>query len=195
MNWLDILLVLLAGASVVSAFLRGFTRELVGLAAVIAALLLGYWFYGMVAGCLEPYLSSRQLANLLGFLAIFGAVMLVGALVGRLLRAVLKVAGLSFFDRMLGAGFGFVRAVLIAAALMTAFLAFAPGRKTPRAIVESRLAPYVMAAGRACVAMAPHELRDGFHAGYGEIRELWQGSLKKLPASPSKHKDKDESSI
>ena len=38
----------------------------------------------------------------------------------------LRTIGLSFFDRLLGAGFGLVRGLLIAIALLTAFMAFGP---------------------------------------------------------------------
>lgn len=195
MNWLDIVLLLVAGVSVISAFMKGFTRELVGFVAAIAALLLGSWFYGTAAGYLMPYVSSKRLANLLGFLVVFGLVILLGAIVARLLRTVMKVAGLSFVDRVLGAGFGFVRAVLVAIALLMAVMAFSPKGQPPRAVVQSHLAPYVMDAARVCTAMAPYELREGFRSTYDEVRALWKGALKKIPALPSEHKEKDEGSI
>jgi membrane protein required for colicin V production len=187
MNWLDILLMLLLAASVISAFMKGLTRELVGLVAVICALLLGSWFYGMVAGYLLPYLNSRTLANVVGFILVFGVVIMLGALVGRILRGFMKITGLSFIDRLLGAVFGFVRGVLYAAAVLIAVMAFTPGRKTPQAIVHSSVAPYVMEVARGCVSVAPYELREGFRASYVEARSLWRGAVRK--ALPSKTKE------
>src|SRR5207302_9362497 len=53
---------------------KGFVRETLGLVSTIAGLVLAFWFYGIVAGMLEQFLSSRRLANLLGFLIVFVAV-------------------------------------------------------------------------------------------------------------------------
>ena len=82
------------------------------------------------------------MANFCGFLMVFVGVMMLGSLVGFILSKVLKVTGLSFFDRLLGAAFGIMRGVLIAAALVMAMLAFAPGAgRKPDAVAHSRLAP------------------------------------------------------
>lgn len=196
MNWLDIVLLVLAAGSVISAFMKGFTRELVGLGAAVTGLLVASWFYGTAAGYLMPYVSSKAVANLLGFLAVFCVMVLLGALLGRLLRGVMKVAGLSFFDRLAGAAFGFARAVLLAVAVVLAVMAFSGGRKPPQALVKSRLAPYVMDAARACAAMAPYELREGFRSSYAEVKSLWNEALKKgIRALPSKHKENHEREI
>jgi len=196
MNWLDIVLLILVGGSVVSAFLKGFSRELVGFVAVIAALVLSAWFYGTVSGYLLPYLSSRAVANFVGFIVVFCAVLALGGLVGRLLKSLMKVAGLSFLDRLLGAAFGFARGFLVAVALLVAIMSFAPDRKVPRAVVESRLAPYVMDAARACASMAPYELREGFRNSYEEVRTIWRGSLRKgSRLLPRNDKERNEREI
>lgn len=173
MNWLDIVLLILVVGSVVSAFAKGLTRELVGFVTVIAALVVSIWFYGTVGGYLLPYVKSRSVANLCGFLIAFFGIMLIGGLVGQIMKRIMKVAGLSFFDRALGAIFGLVRGVLVSIALVMAAMAFTPGDGAPRAVVESRLAPYVIDAARGCAAIAPYELRQGFRRSYEEVKGIW----------------------
>jgi membrane protein required for colicin V production len=125
-----------------------------------------------------------------GFLLVFCLIIALGALVGRILRGFMKVTGLSFIDRFFGAIFGFVRGMLFAAALLIAIMAFAPGRKTPQAIVQSSISPYVMEVARGCVSVAPYELREGFRSSYDEVRSLWRGAVNKsIRALPSKSKD------
>jgi uncharacterized membrane protein required for colicin V production len=51
------------------------------LAAVVLGILLGAWFYGRVAEYLEPHVSSPMAAKLGGFLMVFFAVVLLGAIV------------------------------------------------------------------------------------------------------------------
>jgi membrane protein required for colicin V production len=91
----------------------------------------------------------------------------------------MKAAGLSFVDRLLGAGFGVVRGLLIAIALVLALLAFTPGKSPPSAVVHSKVAPYVIDAARVAAAVAPHELKDGFRKSYAQVKTIWGNALKK----------------
>jgi membrane protein required for colicin V production len=179
MNWLDAVLAIIVLASVAASFRKGLSREIIGLASVVLGLVLGSWFYGNVASYLVQYLSSRALANFAGFLIVFCGVVLVGGLVSAIVGKFLKVTGLSFFDHLLGAAFGIVRGVLIAAAVIMAVLAFAPGDAPPQAVVNSRLAPYAASTARIFVAMAPRELKDGFRKTYAEVLEAWKHTLQK----------------
>lgn len=196
MNWLDIVLLLILAASVATSFKKGLTREVIGLVSVVAALLLGAWFYGTVAAYLAPHLSSRAAANLGGFLIVFCGVLLLGALVRWIVGKFLRVTGLSFFDHLLGAVFGALRGLLIAVGLIMGILAFSSGDQPPKAVVNSRLAPYVAYASRAFVAMAPHELKEGFRKTYGHAREAWERALRNgIHNAPQAEKGKNESPI
>ena len=195
MNWLDVLLGLILLSSVIRGLRRGFTRQIVGLVTVVLALLLGIWFYGFPAAWFAPYLSSAALAGAAGFFLIFFATMMAGAFVSRLVHGVLKATGLSFFDHVLGAGFGVLRGVLIAVAIVTGAMAFSRADKPPRAIVESRLAPYVVDAARVFASMAPYDLKQGFRKTYDQVRAAWNRALKNIPSIPSGEKKKDERQI
>jgi membrane protein required for colicin V production len=179
MNWLDVVLLLLLLASVVTSFSTGLTREILGLFSMLAALVLAIWCYGSAGAFLLPYVSSRGIANFCGFLIVFLIVLLLGAILGRVLRRFLRIAGLSFVDRLLGLGFGVVRGLLIAVALVLALLAFTPGKSPPNAVVQSRLAPYVIDAARVFAAVAPHELKERFHKSYEQVKTIWGTALKK----------------
>jgi membrane protein required for colicin V production len=196
MNWLDIVLLIVLLVSVVAAFRKGLSREVVGMVTLVAALVLGTWFYGFAGGYLAPYLSSRGLANFVGFLIVFFGVLMAGALVGYVINRFMKAVGLSFFDRALGGVFGFVRGMLISIAVVMAIMAFVPGRRPPQAVVESRLAPYMVDAARVCAAMAPYELRQGFRQSYEEVKSAWNNALRKgIQALPSKEKKANEREI
>lgn len=177
MNWLDIVLALIVIASVAASFRKGFTREVIGLVSVVLALVLGLWFYGTPGSFLAPYLSSQRMANFGGFLIVFFGVIVLGGIVSLVVGKFLKVTGLSFFDHLLGAGFGVVRGLFIAVALVAAIMAFATGDRPPEAVVHSRLAPYVAGASRLFAAVAPHEFKEGFQKNYAQARETWQKAV------------------
>jgi membrane protein required for colicin V production len=177
MNWLDVVLLAILAASVAMSFRKGLSREVIGLASVVLAIVLGIWFYGAAGAWLIPYLSSRALANFAGFLLVFCGVMLVGHLVSYIVGRFLKVTGLSIFDHLLGAVFGAVRGILISVALIMAIMAFSQGDKPPSSVVNSRTAPYVVDAARAFAALAPHELKEGFRKTYDQVKTAWGKAL------------------
>lgn len=190
MNWLDAILGVILLASVITSFRKGLSREIIGLIAVVLALILGLWFYGTAGGYLLPYLSSPRAANFAGFVLVFCVVMLLGGLVSFTVGKFLKVTGLSFFDHILGAGFGLVRGGLIGIALITAIMAFSPEDGPPRSVVHSRLAPYVIGGANVAAAMAPHELKQGFRKAYSQVKTAWGTAVDSKLRTSSADKDK-----
>jgi uncharacterized membrane protein required for colicin V production len=178
MNWLDVVLLILLAGSVASSLRKGLTRELIGFASVVLALVLGTWFYGMAGAFLLPYVSSPWVAKFAGFVLVFVAVVMLGGLVSAILGKVLKITGLSIVDHLMGAGFGFLRGMVAAVALVMALMAFAPGGKPPAAVADSHLAPYVVDAARIAATVAPHELREGVRKSYQQLETVWANTWK-----------------
>lgn len=179
MNWLDYLLIAILLFSAIQSFRRGFSREVIGLAAMFFAFILAMWFYGLAGSLVSPLVSSARTANMIGFALVVFAVLLLGAVVGWIVSRFLRTVGLSFFDRLLGAAFGCIRGALIAMALLTAWTVF--GEQTGAgaasgAVVHSRIAPYVLGASRLFVAIAPMDLKQSFHRYYSQAKSFWQSS-------------------
>ncbi len=172
MSWIDILLVVVIGFSVLSGFSAGFARVGVGFIATILGIFLGFWCYGIAGAYVLDYVSSRAVANLIGFFAIFIGVCLIGAIVGQLLAKLFKWIGLSWLDRLLGAGFGFLRGVVVAVALVTVLLAFSPS-PPPRSVVDSRLMPYMLDASNILATLTPRELKDAFRDTKDKVKKTW----------------------
>ncbi len=178
-NWLDYLIIAALAFSAFQSFRRGFTREVIGLGAAILALFLGMWFYGTAGSLIRLWVSSDRAADFLGFLMVAVTVLLLGALVGLVIRGFVRAVGLSFFDHVLGAVFGLIRGVIVAITLLMAFIAFGPRadpKTVPSAVVNSQLAPYLMEASAAFVGAAPAGLKQSFRETYSnakvEIRKL-----------------------
>jgi membrane protein required for colicin V production len=196
MNWLDVVLAIILIASIAAGFRRGLTRQIIGLVSGVLALLLGIWFYGNIGYYLLPYASSRALANAGGFAVVFCGVLLLGTLVSFVVGRFLRVTGLSIVDHILGAGFGLLRGLVFAIAIIMGAMAFSRGDRPPEAIVNSRMAPYVVDAARMFAAMAPHELKEGFRKTYAQVKAAWSDALEKgIRKLPSGDKKKDERQI
>ncbi len=172
MNWLDIVLALILCLSVIGGLIGGFARVGIGFAAAVLGVLCGLWFHGSAGSFFLPYVSHKGIANFLGFVLIFLTFLVLGAIAGKLLALLLKWTGLSWLDRLLGAAFGFVRALVAAIAILMAIMAFAPNRP-PRAVVESRLAPYFVDTAEFCASLAPREVREAVEDSCERTREAW----------------------
>jgi membrane protein required for colicin V production len=180
MNWVDYLLAIIIAASVLSGFMAGFARVGVGTAATFVGIFAGFWCYGLVAAHFVDYVSSQAVANLIGFFLVFLAIVTLGAIVGRLLAAVFKWIGLSWFDRLLGAGFGAVRGGLVVVALTTVLLAFAP-TPPPPSLVDSRFLPYVVDASNVLSLATPHQVKDAFRDTRDKVKHIWEEQVNHKP--------------
>jgi membrane protein required for colicin V production len=196
MNWLDFVLALILLASGIAGLRRGISRQVIGLVSGVLALLLGIWFYGTVGFYLLPYASSRTMANAGGFAIVFCCVLVLGALVSFAVGRFLNVTGLSIVDHFLGAAFGLLRGLVFAIAIIMGVMAFSRGDRPPEAIVNSRMAPYVVDAARVVAAMAPHELKEGFRRTYAQVKAAWSDALKKgIRKLPNGEMKRDERRI
>lgn len=198
MNWLDAVVLFILALSVIAGFRKGLSRQVVGLVSVVAAIVIGLWTYGLAGGWLEHIfnISSHRVASFAGFGLVFCGVMLLGSLTAFLIHKFLKLTGLSFFDRVLGAGFGVVRGTLISVALVLGIMAFSAEGKPPESVVRSRMAPYAVGAARVFAAMAPHEMREGFRRSYGQVKSAWEKTIEKeLRKMPKGQEAKDEKRI
>jgi membrane protein required for colicin V production len=112
---------------------------------------------------------------------VFLGVLIAGAIVGLLFGRLVRAAGLTVFDRVLGAAFGLVRGLLLAVALILAIVAFSSGPDggPPRAVVQSRFAPYVIDTAHLVASVAPRELKDSFRKHYDQVKSVWENALKK----------------
>ncbi|HKE22483.1 MAG TPA: CvpA family protein [Bryobacteraceae bacterium] len=199
MNWLDAVLLFIIALSVIHGFRKGLSKQIVGLISIVAAILIGLWTYGLAGAWLARYITSPHVANFAGFGLVFLGVMTAGSLVGYVIHKFLNFTGLSFFDRVLGAVFGVVRGTLISVAIILGIMAFSAEGKPPASIVDSRIAPYAVHAARAFAALAPHEMREGFHRTYAQVKAAWSGGEKniekKLRELPRTEKEKNEKRI
>ena len=154
--------------SVAGAAMEGFFREAFGLAGLVLGYLLAAWRYQRLAEWFAPHLKSQWLGEIAAFLIIFFAVLLAAGVAGRMARWMMKEAGLSALDRILGAVLGLLRGSLVVAIVLVAMAAFAPAAKW---LAGSQLAPYFLVAGRAAIWVAPSELRHRFYQGLDYLHQ------------------------
>jgi len=113
MTWFDYTVLLVIGLSALMAVLRGFVREVLSLAAWIIAFVAASTLAPQVAPMMPAAIPNEALRMLAGFLLVFGATWLAMILITLAIVELIKVAGLGFFDRVLGLLFGLARGGLV----------------------------------------------------------------------------------
>ncbi|MCY4187350.1 MAG: CvpA family protein [Bryobacterales bacterium] len=174
---LDIVLGVIVLGSVGGAAFNGLTKELLRIASLVVGLLVAMWGYGVLADYLVEWIPSAKIASVAAFALLMAGCLLAGALLARLLAGIWSIAGLGLLDRLLGAVFGALRGLLLAAALLLALVAFQPLDGTTDVVADSRIAPIVLNLARTAAVLAPESLRDAFLDGLELVGE-------RLPSAP-----------
>jgi membrane protein required for colicin V production len=168
--------------NVVAAAMQGFFAEALSMAGLVVGYIVAAWKYRSLAEWFESFLKNPWLAEILGFLIIFFAILLLFGIAARIARWIMKEAGLSGFDRFLGAVLGLLKGGLMVAVILMGMTAFQP---TSKLLQNSQLAPYFLVVGRAAIWLAPSELRARFYQGLDLIHQAPQ-KLTSSPSSPPK---------
>src|ERR1700733_593255 len=178
-DWIICLVLLL---NVVTAAMQGVFSEALTMAGLVVGYIVAAWQYRSLALWLEKFLKNDWLAEILGFLIIFFAVVILFGIAARIARWVMKESGLSSLDRFLGGVLGLAKGGLMVAVLLMGMTAFAP---TSKLLENSQLAPYFLVVGRAAIWLAPSALRARFFQGLDLLHHSPQ-NLNGTQASPAK---------
>jgi membrane protein required for colicin V production len=168
--------------NVIAAAMQGFFSEALSIAGLVVGYLVAAWQYRRLADWFETFLKNPWLAEVLGFLIIFFAILVLFGIAARVARWVMKQAGLRPLDRFLGALLGLLKGGLMVAVILMGMTAFEP---TSKFLANSQLAPYFLVVGNAAKWVAPAELRMRFDQGLDLLHQAPQ-KLNNTPATRAK---------
>jgi membrane protein required for colicin V production len=167
MNLFDGFLIALLAFSTITAFLRGIILEFFSLGGLIAGILIASWNYKHVAIILGYLITTPATAEIVAFLLIIIGIMVLSTILGKALNRTAHAIGLGFFDRLLGALFGFARGCLFGVAILMAIAAFLPHSVW---IADSRLSSYFLDGAHAVSFVVPHDLQQQILNGAQQLK-------------------------
>jgi membrane protein required for colicin V production len=149
--------------SVLVGLVRGVMREIVSLAGWVLGVVLAF-FLAAPVGAMLP-IESQVVQTALGAVLILAGVLVLAALLGALLRALMAAVKLSTLDRLLGGVFGFARAALVSGVAVM----LASGTQVPESEwwKQSMLLPWLQAGVALATPLLPESL--------DRLRDLAQG--------------------
>ncbi|KNZ30781.1 MAG: colicin V synthesis protein [Methylibium sp. NZG] len=119
LGWVDLVLLGVLLLSTLVGVVRGLVFEMLSVLGWVAAYFAAQWLTPQVAPCFPVGEAGSALNHGAAFAIAFIGALIVWGLAARLLRLLIRATPLSLLDRLLGAGFGFARGVIVLLALAT----------------------------------------------------------------------------
>lgn len=164
-NLFDVILIVIIAVAVIIGVIKGLVRQTIGIAAVILGVILAMRFFEPAAGVIGSVIRNKTLSKLLGFLAVFLGVIIIGGLVAWMVSKLMK-GPFKFVNHVLGAALGLVEGILICGVIVLAQMLF-PIDKTY--LYHSQLAPYCARMVKIVYRLVPQDLKDNFNETYKKL--------------------------
>lgn len=172
MNPYDVAVAFILAYCLIRGVFRGLIKELASLVAVLAGFYIANRFYPLMAEYIVYWFGKSAYTDVISAFILFTAVFLLISMLGVVIRYLMQVAFLGWLDRITGAIFGCLKAVLIAAVLMVFLTALLP--KNSRLIQESALAPHVTAISGTMAQVVSPELKQAYKKKIAELKRRWK---------------------
>jgi membrane protein required for colicin V production len=167
MSILDIIVMVIIGASCIYGITKGFIRDIFSLIAVIAGVIAALVGYPWAAGYLSALVPAGPPANLVGFALILLSVSIAVSILGVVISKAIAGADLSVYDRVAGACFGLIEGLVVASLIAVIASVLAPS-----AVSSSRIAPQLLRGVDAVITLLPSDTRKQIDTSKTTLKKL-----------------------
>jgi len=161
MNWLDIVIIVVAVLLGLAGLRQGIIRTVFGIAGLIGGIVLAGRYYDGLAALLSP--TGATWANIAAYAIILIATLIVASVIGWFVAKLVHIVMLGWLDRLVGCVLGVAIGSLLCAAILAIVGKYYPG--TEAVISQSVIAKFLMGGFPLLLALLPEEfdfIRDFF---------------------------------
>jgi membrane protein required for colicin V production len=151
MNWLDIVIIIVAVLLGIVGLRQGIIKTVFGIAGLIGGIVLAGRYYDELAAVLSP--SGATWVNIAAYAIILIATLIVAGVIGRLVAKLVHLVLLGWLDRLVGCILGVFIGGLLCAAILAIVVKYYPG--TEAVISQSGLARFLMERFPLLLALLP----------------------------------------
>ena len=163
---IDIAFVAILVVSGILAYIRGFVREVLSVAAWIGAALVTMWgFYGLRPYA-HKYIENPMVADAAAGGLLFLGSLIVFSIIASVLSRSVRESAASGFDRSLGFAFGVLRGVVLVSLLYLSAAWFWEGN-LPKPIVQARTFLLIDGSAKILLALVPSDARHSAEKATG----------------------------
>jgi membrane protein required for colicin V production len=171
MNGLDWVLFGVLFLGIFRGLWRGAITQIFGIIGALGGFLLAAHYYQNVASQAANLFPLLPRPEMIAFATLFILTWVCLSLLGRWLSSLFRKGGLGGLDRLLGAGVGAAKAILLAIILVAFLTFFLPDESS--VLRDSRLAPYVHQLARVLIKAAPPDAAKLFEKKRDELKKHW----------------------
>ena len=161
MNWLDIVIIVVAVLLGIAGLRQGIIKTVFGIAGLIGGIVLAGHYYSGLAVLLSP--AGATWANIAAYAIILIATLIIAGVIGWFVARLVHFTMLGWLDRLVGCILGVFIGSLLCAAVLAIVGKFYPG--TEAVISQSVIARFLMEQFPLLLALLPEEfdfIRDFF---------------------------------
>ncbi|HKM62181.1 MAG TPA: CvpA family protein [Acidisphaera sp.] len=164
MTWVDLAVLAIVAISGLLAFVRGFVREVLGIAAWVGAVIAAVWAFPQAQPEVARYVTNPDLIMPVTYGVVFVAVLILLLMVSHWIGALVRRSVLGGMDRSLGLLFGLARGAALVVAAYIAFGLVQPVDKWPEPVLQARALPFTYEGASWVVARLPEQYRPRLYA-------------------------------
>ena len=153
MNWLDIVIIVVAVLLGLVGLRQGIIRTVFGIAGLIGGIVLAGRYYGGLAAVLSP--GGATWASVAAYAIILIATLIVAGVIGWLVAKLVHFVALGWLDRLIGFILGVFVGGLLCAAVLAIISKYYPG--SVATISQSVIAKFLMSQFPLLLALLPKE--------------------------------------
>lgn len=160
MNSVDIGILIVFGISCLAGFMRGFTREILGLFTWFGSALATYIAVPLMGGLARGHIANPMIADAVTAIVLFIIFLIIFSLISGAVSNSVKRSNLGSIDRALGVSFGIARAIVVVCGIEIILSTFTLRPHQSEMIQHARFTPMIRRAADNLIFWLPQSVRD-----------------------------------
>jgi membrane protein required for colicin V production len=159
MTWVDAAAISIIILSALFSLVRGFVREMLGVAAWLGAAFAGLKGYQFVEPYVNSVVSLKSIVIPISIGIVFIVILIILSIISAWIGGKVRESALSSLDRSLGLVFGAVRGMIIISLFYIGLSMFMTQQEWPPPVVNARLLPYAYTGATVLANLLPQPYR------------------------------------
>lgn len=185
----DTIVFAIIGLSGLIGFIRGFTKEILGLSSWGASLAAAYFGYPFANSIATQYIANPNIAMIATYLGIFICFLILFSIVSNVLSSYIRQTMLSGIDRTLGFGIGLIRSFILFAVFDLFASFFFP--QEPAFLQNSKTITHIHSLSQSLYGILPKNWQTYLKDNQKSAKDLTEPKVHKTPEQQVKDQEQN----